>query len=536
MDIPGFRSKRGFMSQRIRKKSFLSKDVLLMLAILLGVGILVGAAALYVSKRTDLRGVCPGVTIAGEDVGGLDENMLRESVQAHADELAASRTLRITVDDTVYTMKPSDAGAYWDVERAVTEAWRIGRTGDMLARLGEIRRCAKGYDITLSFVYTEQELAEYARRLSTLVAIDYRDSSYTVEDDRVVLDTGSAGRFIDETKLLRLLSARYRADDMSDIVLTSEYIEPEPLDLSALEQMLDVPAQDAYWLPGDRTFETAVADIAGVDFDPDEATRILKGEGGGMYGTRYEVPLHVVEPAVTVAQLSESLFRDVLCEQKTLLKPLHEGRTNNVRIACEKVNGTLLLPGETFSFNTVVGKRTYEAGFMDAPIFDTGELVDGIGGGICQVSSMLYMAAVRADLQINERHYHQFVVNYAPPGEDATVYYGKLDFRFTNSTDYPLLIECRIEDDVVTVRLMGTNVHPERTVDVVTKTLEMIYAETKEEYDATKPRGYRKQIKVGKVGYRTETYRVIYENGEEISRTLENKSYYNSAPNVWVVG
>lgn len=136
-----------------------------------------------------------------------------------------------------------------------------------------------------------------------------------------------------------------------------------------------------------------------------------------------------------------------------------KNRINNIELVVETLQGKVLAPGEEFSFNDSVGKRTMERGFKKAIVFVNNEKEKEVGGGICQVSSGLYAAALRGGLEVTERHAHQLPVDYANEGEDATVYYGDLDLKFINSTDSPLRMDFHLGEDefVVTLTKLGAS-------------------------------------------------------------------------------
>ncbi|MCK4260797.1 MAG: VanW family protein [Halanaerobiales bacterium] len=133
-------------------------------------------------------------------------------------------------------------------------------------------------------------------------------------------------------------------------------------------------------------------------------------------------------------------------------------RYHNIELAGKLINFTLILPEEVFSFNQSVGSPVKERGFLRAPIIVDNELVPGYGGGICQLSSTLYNAALKAQLKIIERHSHSKKVNYVPPGKDATVAYDYLDFKFINSLNYPILIRVWVEGNRLKVGIFGSDV------------------------------------------------------------------------------
>lgn len=130
-------------------------------------------------------------------------------------------------------------------------------------------------------------------------------------------------------------------------------------------------------------------------------------------------------------------------------------RTTNLILACKAIDGTVLQPGETFSFNKIVGERTAAKGYREATIYVSGETEPALGGGVCQVASTIYMAALLADLQIVERYPHMFPVTYVPPGMDATIYWGSLDFRFKNTSGSPLGIRASVSGGQVHIKLIG---------------------------------------------------------------------------------
>ena len=134
-----------------------------------------------------------------------------------------------------------------------------------------------------------------------------------------------------------------------------------------------------------------------------------------------------------------------------------ENRVNNILLACQKTSGTKLSPKEEFSFNKLTGRKTSANGYKNAPILVNGEKSYGIGGGVCQVSSTIYMAALSGGFEITEHHNHSEKVSYAPEGMDATVVYGAKDFRFINNTNNPVYIYVWVENNKVFAKIIEKN-------------------------------------------------------------------------------
>lgn len=161
-------------------------------------------------------------------------------------------------------------------------------------------------------------------------------------------------------------------------------------------------------------------------------------------------------------------FSDVLGSKTTYYNSSVKGRTTNIRLATEAINGTVLQPGETFSLNGIVGRRTAAKGYQNAIIFQNGKQVEGLGGGVCQVSSTVYGAVLYADLKVTERSCHQFQVSYTPVSQDAAVYYGSQDFKFVNNTDNPIKIVASAGSGSLSVTIYGTKTS-EKTVTLSSK-------------------------------------------------------------------
>ena len=224
-------------------------------------------------------------------------------------------------------------------------------------------------------------------------------------------------------------------------------------------------------------------------------------EGSGHdTGDTVTIPATLTQPEMTQEQLQKHLLADKLATKTTSLSGSSSNRITNVKLAAEKINGVILQPGQTFSYNDVVGQRTKANGFKEAGAYSGGQVVQEVGGGICQVSSTLYYCAMVSNLKINTRTCHYFPVSYIEPGMDATVSWGGPEFKFTNNRDYPIEIKASVQNGSVTVEIWGT--------DVDGSYVKMSYTAN---------------------GLRATTYRTVYDkDGNQISHTLEANSTYHS--------
>lgn len=213
------------------------------------------------------------------------------------------------------------------------------------------------------------------------------------------------------------------------------------------------------------------------------------------------------------------------------------GRSTNIEIATKSINGKILMPGETFSFNEVVGDRSLERGFQEAGTYVGNKVEPGIGGGICQVSSTLYRAVMRSNLKSVERTNHSMVVGYIEPGLDATVSYGYLDYKFKNTYNFPIYIQGTTVGKVVTYTIYGDPAALNgKTYDMTNEILEVFPPEVKEVEDDTLQEGERAKDGFSMTGYKVNSYLITYENGAEVNRELIATDNYAKVDSIVKVG
>lgn len=230
----------------------------------------------------------------------------------------------------------------------------------------------------------------------------------------------------------------------------------------------------------------------------------------------------------------------ILGEYTTSYDSSSEDRAANLANGARLINNAILYPGDEFSSLKYLLPFSIDNGYYAAGSYNSGNIVETIGGGACQVTTTLYNAALLAELEIVERHAHSMTVSYVDLSFDAAVAEGAKNFRFKNNTDMPILIEAFSEDRKITFRIWGheTRNLENRTIKYENKILKEIDPPSKEKItqDPTKPKSYRKVTQKAKKGYQAELYKVVYENGAEVSRELVNKSYYNAEPAHVTVG
>lgn len=250
------------------------------------------------------------------------------------------------------------------------------------------------------------------------------------------------------------------------------------------------------------------------------------------------IPLDIIvdEPIGSAEELA--MVTDVLGTFTTSYKTSGTSRSANVQNGCALINGTTLYPGEEFSTYETVSPFSEANGYYMAGSYLNGKVVDSLGGGICQVSTTLYNAVLKAELDVTERHNHSMIVSYVDPSADAAIAEsaGK-DFRFVNNTDYPIYIEGHTENKQITFTIYGKETrdaghevrYESKVLEVINPPADQIYA------DASQPIGYI-ITESAHIGYKAQLWKVVTENGVEVSREQVNSSSYKMVPRSATVG
>ena len=231
-------------------------------------------------------------------------------------------------------------------------------------------------------------------------------------------------------------------------------------------------------------------------------------------GVKKTVTLHVMD--ALEAEIAEH-YPHVLASYDTPHTAIPD-RTNNLILASKAIDGTVVQPGEVFSFNATVGERTPEKGYREAIVYTGGDSTPAVGGGVCQVASTIYMCTLLADLEVVERTEHMYASTYVPLGMDATIYWGSLDYKFRNTTSYPLMIRASVSNGYVHVKLLGKK-ETDVTVKMTYKVLTTTPWKEIETLDETKEPGYRKTTVTPYTGYTVQTYKNWYDAAGTLLKT-----------------
>lgn len=259
----------------------------------------------------------------------------------------------------------------------------------------------------------------------------------------------------------------------------------------------------------------------------------INGKVGG--DTNVEAVVDVLTAKVTTDMLS-SINAKISTFSTNYGSISAAARANNITVATRSINGAVLLPGETFSYNDTVGIRTAARGYKEAPVIVNNKVESGLGGGICQVSTTLYNAVLRGNLKVVERAHHSLPSHYVPLGMDATVDYGNLDFKFSNSYSYPLYIQGSTVGGVVSFSIYSNSSLTSTTCTIVNDVVANIQPTMKYVNDATLLEGKTVVDQPSYVGHKVNVYRKIYKDGVFVSQETVSNDFYKAINGVTRTG
>lgn len=235
-------------------------------------------------------------------------------------------------------------------------------------------------------------------------------------------------------------------------------------------------------------------------------------------------PFKVIASKVTAEVLKS--VNSKLGSYSTNYATSSEARATNVAVATRSIDGKVVMPGETFSFNEVVGERTRARGYREAGVIVNQKLESGFGGGVCQVSSTLYNALLRSNIKMTERVHHTFPSSYVPTGLDATVDWGNIDLKFKNTFKYPIYIQGYTGGREVGFNIYSNSELARTRCEITSEVYKKIEPRTEYINDSNLPAGAMEVVKSGHTGYRVKSYRSIYKDGKFVAKELIANDYY----------
>lgn len=517
-------------NKSLTKPKSKSKKLLIILPIALIVFAIIILSFIFGLLTSRSTKIISGISINGVDVSNLTKEEAIEKL-----ELQLSQNLSIELilsrNDYSTTFNVSTIEPSFNLEESVNTAYNIGRSeNNIFANNAKvISTYFNNSNIIPSINYNSELLTSEIDRINNELPDKVVNSSYKIEDDTLIVYNSSSGYKI-QTDLLSNYIENSILDNTTNITLPVEEFEADSVDIEAIYNEVHKEAVDAYYTTDPYEIHK---EEEGLDFaiTLDEAKTLVNQNQES-----YSIKLKVLKPKVTVKNLPQEAFPNLLATYSTNYSSSSASRSTNIALATKSINGIVLMPGETFSYNGTVGQRTAARGYKEAGVYLNGEVTTGLGGGICQVSSTLYNSVLLSNLEIVERTNHTFKPSYVPSGQDATVSWGAPDFKFKNNRDYPIKIVATTSNKNIITSIYGLKTDNDYEVKIVSSQVGVVEYKTEYQNDSSLPAGTQKVKQHGSNGCKTQTYKILYKNGTEVSRTLINSDTYKPHNQIILVG
>ena len=519
-------TKQNIQEKRVEKNKSLSvkksktKKIIIFILLFLLILVALTFSVIFGILTKNSNKIISGITINGVDVSNLTTSQASEKLSS---ELSKSIIPEITLTrgEYSYTIDTSSLEPSYNLDSAIDQAYNVGRSeNNIFANNFEVISVYfKKKNITTSLNYNSDLLNEKINTINNELPDKVINSKYKIENNNLIISNGYSGYRVQNSLLkTNILSAI--SENISTLEIPVEQFEAESIDIEAIHNEIYKEAVNASYSTNPYTIHK---EQDGLDFaiTIDEAKKLI-----AQNQETYTIPLKVVKPQVTVKSLPQEAFPHLLATYSTTYSTANSNRATNVYLSAKAINNYIMMPNEVFSYNNAVGKRTAARGYKEATVYVNGEVANGIGGGICQVSSTLYNSVLLTNLEVTDRSNHAFEPSYVPAGQDATVSWGAPDFKFKNNRNYPIKIVSATGNGRITVSIYGLKTSDDYEVKIKSSKIGSIPFTTKYEDDPSLPAGTEKVIQNGSNGCKSQTYKILYKNGVEISRTLISTDTY----------
>ncbi len=461
------------------------------------------------------------VYIGDIDVSNLSQEEAKEKIETWYKETALSN-IELNYNELSENITIEQFDASVNIDELIKKACKIGKSGNIIKDNYEILFTLLFKNkIELNIQLDDEKLDKKIEEINGKLPDALQKSNYYIEEDNLIIKKGKKGIQINSEELKKQLNEVIKKEENRKIIIPVNEITPEEIDIEKIYSEIKKGAQNAYI--SQEPLEVH-SHVNGVDFaiSLEEAKNILEEQK-----EEYIIPLKITIPEITLNDLGKEAFPQILGTFSTTYNTSNQNRITNLKLASEKIDGTIILPGETFSYNKVVGERTIAKGYKEAAVYAGGKVVDGIGGGICQLSSTLYNSVLYANLEITSRSNHRFLTSYVTAGRDATVSWGTIDFCFKNTRSYPIKITSEVKNGVVTTSIYGIKEEKEYEVVIESKVTEVIPYSTKYVKDSTLKEDEEEIVQYGANGAKSETYKIVKYNGIVVSREQISSDIYS---------
>ncbi|MCH5210141.1 MAG: VanW family protein [Oscillospiraceae bacterium] len=442
--------------KRIKRPAFITIFILLVTLVVL-------FTYSYSLSTVSTNKAMKNVYIENIDVGGLSYDDILNTISST--HLFENTQITLVSGEHTFNINGSDIGLAALYEETAQKAVNYCRDGNFIQNACNAFMLLFKHHVIIPAPQVDTALLDMKLHEFGNMVLGERKQHYVEfgDDGMLTIYSGHTGYNENPEAAREAILNSIAKEKFSNIQVSFETAPPDDMTIESLDAMVYMDHAEAkYEINGNDV--SIIPEVPGRYLNKEEAAPLLQNVYEGCEPVR--IPYYVSQPEKTAAKLQEKLFETTLASYSTNYSSSTENRRANVARAAELINGTVIGPGDVFSFNDTVGKRTKENGFYTAKEYLNGQSVDGIGGGVCQVSSTLYSAVLYADMSIVERLNHMLTVGYIPLGQDATVSDSGVDFKFRNSSDYPVKISAYTNGSTITVSIIGGAWEPERSVKI----------------------------------------------------------------------
>ena len=521
------------MEEEIQKKKKMTKKAIIISSCIcfLIIMLLVFSMIFAITHQNQDK-IADGVFLGNIDISNLKKEEAISLLNKKTEE-KKGKSITFRYQDYQTTIPIEQMGIEFHVEESIENAYQIGRNSNIFKNnFDVIQTKIQKKHLQMNISYQDEGWKQQLANINGAIPGAMKQSDYYIEGENLIITSGKEGIMVKEEELKKEITEKLA--DMNqenyEIDIPTEIKTPGEINIDKIYEQIHKEAKDAYYT--NNPFQV-YPHVDGVDFaiSLDEIKNMLKEKK-----EEYIIPLKITKPKVTTDQIGSEAFPNRLATFSTKYNAGDTARTTNLRLASNKINGTVIMPGETFSYNKVVGERTIAAGYKEAKVYENGRVVDGLGGGICQISSTLYNAVIYANLEIVSRRNHQFVPSYVKAGRDATVVYGSQDFKFKNTRNYPIKIQSSVSGGIAKIDIFGKREEVEYDIEIKSTITGSIPTKTVYTDDPTMEAGKEVVKQKGHNGTKSETYKIVSLNGKVISKTLLSKDTYNAMQTLIVRG
>lgn len=501
------------------------KNINIGVCILICIFAIIFIVFLWISVKNNLnKNIINGIKVDNVDLSNMSLEDGRNKLNNYINT-RLNNNIKFNYEEYNVEVNPLDIGITYNVEEAINEAYNVGRNENIFFNnFNVIKTNIKGKKIDLKTIVNEEKFNSFIKEINGNLSNGVQQPSYYIEKNDLIITAGKEGISVNEEEFKKIILEKINSEVNNEekVVIPVKIIKPNDIDIDNIYKEVHKEAQNAYITKD--PFEIH-PHVDGVEFaiSIDEVKTMLQEKQ-----EKYTIPLKITKPKVTTDSLGDEAFPNRIATYSTKYSTADVNRTTNIKISVNKINGVVLLPGEEFSYNKVLGPRTPQAGYKLGAAYIGGKVVSDYGGGVCQTSSTLYNAVLLSNLEITSRTSHYFAAAYVPVSRDATVYWPSLDFKFKNNRNYPIKIKASTSNGVINVEIFGITEESDYEVELQSYVTSYIPYNTEYKDDNTLPEGKEVVEQAGTNGIRSEAYKILKKDGKVISKTLLSRDTYNT--------